>query len=58
MAGQSEPSLGDIRQRLDELVERRLGAGFSPEHQEEYSALAQLERRALAERDAVRIDRP
>jgi len=55
MAGQGEPSLRDIRRRLDELAARRLTAGLSAEHDAEYTELAQLERRALAERDAVNV---
>ena len=51
MAWQGEPSLREIRCRLDELAERRLAPGFSPEHDKEYTQLAQLERRALAARD-------
>ena len=56
MAWQGDSSLDVIRRRLDELVERRLGPEFSAEHQQEYVELAQLERQALAERNAVRID--
>ena len=55
MAWQGEPSLRDIRRRLDELVEHRLRSGFSAEHEDEYNELSQLERRALAERDAVNL---
>ena len=47
MSRRNEPSLDEVRRRVDELADRRRQAGLSDAERAEYDALSALEARQL-----------